>query len=128
MVGFTKAKTSYEKQSEEDDKLKAVDLMMTARIGDVLQRHYAGHAWMVEVSHKQGIAFVSIPIFMGRYKYVLKLADLKSDPTLKSVVQAGGEILERYKLPRQGFSLEHFLTALDDIPHYLRGHHGKVPT
>lgn len=83
------------------DHHKAADFEMTKRIGQTLAQHYPKICWGVRVDHAQGIAMVQIPELMGATgQYVLKLADLASDPGLKAVVRAGGEILERFRLPR----------------------------
>lgn len=96
----------------ENDQHVAADLALTKRIADVLERHYPSHPWMVEVSHAKGCAFVSLPIIMKRnQKYVLHINALKSDPGLRSVMRAAGEILERHNVPRQTFSLTPFLDA-----------------
>lgn len=92
----------------------AMDLALTKRIADVLEHHYPGHPWMVQVSHAQGIAYIKIPILMGRNSaYILHLDRMASDPTLKCVMRAGGELLEKYKVPRQPFLIDHFLVARD---------------
>lgn len=104
--------------NEEDPFLQA-DLALTKLIADKLQRHYPGHPWLVEVTHKQGIATITIPLFAGSSgtsKYVLHISKLKSDPGLRAVVRAGGEILERLAIPRNAFSESHFMDALNSNP------------
>ncbi len=130
MVGYVTPKIQYERpglgEVDEADPFKAADLFLTGQVADVLQRHYPGHAWLIEVSHAQGVVMLSIPLFMGRNKFVLHMTNLKSDPGLRRVVRAGGEILERYRIPRQRFGLDHFLTALDAVPIHKRAHHGVL--
>lgn len=119
MVGFTKHRNTYERpglgETDEADPHMAADLLMTGRVADVLQRHYPGHPWMIEVSHKQGVVMISIPLFMKRKKWVIHIQTLKTDPMLRTVMRAGGAILERYNVPRNGFGLDHFLGALQDV-------------
>lgn len=103
----------------EDDPHLQADLALTKTIADKLQRHYPGHPWLVEVTHAQGIATITIPLFTGRSgttKYVLHISKLKTDPGLRSVVRAGGEILERLAIPRNQFSAAHFMDALNSNP------------
>lgn len=96
----------------EDDPYVQADLALTTRIAAVLERHYPSHPWMVEVSHAKGCAFLSLPIVMKRnVKYVLHISALKSDPGLKAVMRAAGEILERHNIPRAGFDLTAFMEA-----------------
>ena len=112
---------------EQDPYLQA-DLTVTLRISAVIEHHYPGHPWMVKVSHMKGIIQIGIPMLMGANNwYVIPLGELRSDPALKCVMRGCGEILERYRIPRQAFSRDHFLTALHKIPPALRGTHGHVP-
>lgn len=111
----------------EDPHVQA-DVALTNRIATVIEQHYAGHPWMIEVSHAQRCAFISIPLFMGQTKWVLHIDKLASDPGLRAVVRAAGEILERYRIPRQRFSPDHFLAALHGIPANRRGRAGLIPT
>jgi hypothetical protein len=97
---------------EEKDPHEAADMALTKRVATVLETHYAGYPWRVEVSHTQGVVMLSMPIFMGHWKHVLKIQNLKSDPMLIAVRNAAGEILERFKIPRAGFSADHFKDAM----------------
>lgn len=113
-TGFSRQKFGYDGTSTEGghDPHVGADLALTKRIADVLERHYPQHPWMVEVSHAQGVAYISLPIIMRRnQRFVLHVDRLKSDPSLRAVVRAGGEILERHNVPRSGFRLDHFLNA-----------------
>ena len=128
--GFTQADFSYEQPGEgfEHDPHKVADLALTKTMAEVLERHYPGYPWMIEVDSSQGIAKISIPLFMGaQNKYVLHLSHLKSDPGFRCVVRAAGEILERYKIPRRGFSVDAYEAAMNNIPKALLGTKGFVP-
>lgn len=112
--GFTKQRFQYDSTGTVDgqDPHHARDLALTKRIAQVLERHYPSHPWMVEVNHAQGVAFISLPIIMRKgQKYVLHTDNLASDPNLRAVVRAAGEILERHNVPRSSFRLDHFLHA-----------------
>lgn len=94
------------------DEHTAADLALTMRIAETLERHYPAHPWMVQVSHASGCAFIALPLVMKRNeKYVLHIDKLYLDPSLRAVVRAGGELLERLNIPRAGFAIDHFLTA-----------------
>lgn len=112
-AGFTRQTFQYERTGDEPtDPHAGYDLALTKRIAETLERHYPSHPWMVEVSHAQGVAYISLPIVMKRNrKFVLHTDRLKADPGLRAVVRAGGEILERHNVPRSGFRLDHFLRA-----------------
>lgn len=113
-AGFTRRRAIYDQTGVDGGKDPHVghDLALTKMIAETLERHYPSHPWMVEVSHAQGVAYISLPIIMKRnQRFVLHVDRLKSDPGLRSVVRAGGEILERHSVPRSGFRLDHFLHA-----------------
>lgn len=115
-------------EGNEHDPHAQADVTLTYRIAGVLERHYPGHPWLVEADTRQGVAMISIPLFMGQHKYVLHVAALATDPTLRSVARAGGEILERYRIPRQRFSPADFISARDALPLHRLGRRGHVPT
>ena len=50
-------------------------------------------------------------------QFVLHISRLKVDPGLKAVVRAGGELLEKYNVPRHGFAIDHFLHAREKGPY-----------
>lgn len=101
-----------------DDPFVQADLALTVKISEVLERHYPAHPWMVTVSHAQGYAAIKLPILMKRNQHhILHITTLKSDPGLKCVIRAAGEILERLNIPRAGFAIDHFLHARSKTPY-----------
>ena len=96
------------------DPHKAVDMRMAKACWEVLHSHYPGHMWVVAANHHQGVVLVQLPCFTD-WSWCLKINDLKNEPTLKSVMRAGGDFLERYNIPRSGFDLAHFITAMRGI-------------
>lgn len=86
------------------------DLWVARRTTELLERAYPGHPWLVEADSGKGVVTLSLPILMGgNWVYLIKWADL----TPARVVAAGGEVLERYRLPRGRFDLSRFLEARD---------------
>jgi hypothetical protein len=120
-----KPKTEYIDPNEGDgngaDPFAEADLRLTQACAATLELHYPGHPWLIEASHQQGVVYISIPIFTGRNKYVIHINVLKVDPGLRHVVRAGGEILERFKIPRQRFSVDNYVNALNAMPLHRRG-------
>jgi len=106
-----------------DDATKRDYEMWVARsVFALLQRHYGGHLWFVDCSVQRGGVAISIPILLGgNWVYFIKLADL----TPGEVVRAGGEILERYRLPRGRFELGSFLAARNN--HSILIHAARKP-
>lgn len=81
----------------------------------ILEQHYPTHFWRVEVDFSQQLGWFYIPILMGpTAKYFLHLNLITSVNDLRNeVVKGGGEILERFGIPRAGldFGLAQFLDA-----------------
>lgn len=83
------------------DPHKAADFAMTKAIGEVLARHYPRIPWGVRVDSAQGVAMIQVAHLMGATgHYVIHLSKLAVDPGFKSVIRAGGEILERFGISR----------------------------
>jgi len=100
------------------------ELWAARRVFELLKRHYPGHLWAVDFSLARGGAAISIPILLGgNWVYFIRLADL----TPAMVVRAGGEILERYRLPRGRFELGSFLEARARHS-IMAGNSRKVPS
>jgi hypothetical protein len=93
-----------------DDPFARMDLANAKWMLGILQRHYPGHLWRCVHDGAQKMAYVSIPILMGinRYWAINLVNDALSEGLL---MRCGGEILERYGIPRSRFSLTPFLEA-----------------
>jgi len=93
------------------------DMQMAMEITNVLQKHYPGYPWAVNVNSGETAGVVNIFnwAISSRYGYVLHLTTVQNDPTLKCVVLAGGEILERGKLLR-GEAQGEFAEQIDGAP------------
>lgn len=120
-------KVSYQREGLGDDvsfdDLAVRDLFVTNRIAEAIESWYPGHFWAVKVSHASGVVLISIPALMGMSnQYVIWLRDLKSDPGLKCVMRACGEILERFKMPRSRLSFDDMQCAMEAIPLHRRPH------
>lgn len=94
--------TAIDIHSEHD----AADLAACKLVNDILIQHYPGHPWMVGVNHKAGTVHIELP-YQDRirtrfpYGFLLHLSSLRSEAEARrKVVWAGGELLERYGLPR----------------------------
>lgn len=81
------------------------DIGIAKQIADVLDRHYPGHMWAVNVDSFGGIATVKNLRLSGNWGFVLKLVDTFSGSELdRRIMLAGGELLERYRLHRGAFN------------------------
>ncbi len=94
------------------------DRELAGRIGEKLNKHYPGHMWAVNVNSVDTARVVNIFDFAisQQYGYVLHLDTVENDPTLKCVIKAGGEILERANFARgqaKGEFAQHIDGAFD---------------
>lgn len=96
------------------------EMRIAKRIGDVLYAAYPGHLWAVKVhlDQKTAGAQISLPVLMGAATcYAMPLTALLSSPNdLERVVrEAGGHILERFRIPRSGIDVAAFLHAREHL-------------
>jgi hypothetical protein len=99
----------------------ARDMVAAKRIGEVLEKHYPGHYMRVEVDSEGGIARVIHPLLPPSWCYVIHLADLKSDPGMRTVMRAGGELLERFNIPRTRYNRDRYREASTKHAKLARG-------
>lgn len=93
----------WSQETGEQDPFIPFDMAASKNIAAVLFKHYPHHLWAVRADCRQGVAMITIPCLMGpTLNYILKLTDLANDPAMRAVMRAGGEILERYNIPRSG--------------------------
>ena len=97
----------------------AVDLYdreLAGKIANKLNEHYPGHMWAVNVNSQETAQVCNIFDFAisSRYGYVLHLSTVENDPSLKCVIKAGGEILERAKMAR-GMAKGEYAQKIDDV-------------
>lgn len=89
-----------------------VDIELAKRMSEILQRHYPGHSWGVNVDSRNKVATIKNFRLSGNWGFLLHL-----NPTYSAseydvrVMRAAGELLERYRLSRGKFR-QHELDAL----------------
>lgn len=105
----------------QDDSMQATlaEYDIARRMAEVLHTHYPLHLWGVSADIHAGIAKVFNMRLSGQWGFIIKLATLNHDPDLKSVIRAGGELLERYRLRRGRFDD----AAYNDLPTDFAGNH-----
>lgn len=96
------------------------DMSMAKDIAEALTAHYNGHLWAVTV--RGGVAVIKALNISSLWGYVLKMDDIQHDAGArhKSVMRAGGEILERAKLKRGMYSEGSTVNSVDGIKDYKR--------
>lgn len=103
-----------------DDPYAATKMATAKWTGELLQRHYPGHAWHVEVVIQKGGGIIKIRLnglMPADHWYVCQMADVICDPGGKrTVLKGAGELLERYRIPRGRFNLDDWRQALNAMP------------
>lgn len=131
-AGGTMRMESYGERSSRDGDTTQIDYELTVAkaIGRILQAHYPGHPWFVEVMADQGVAKITIPPLLGmNWGYILHLDKIGASP--RPVIEAGGHILERFNIPRSTIDLAAYITAEEKNPlmgFYRAGHGHRIPT
>lgn len=93
-----------------EDPHKDYDMWVARRAMALLKAAYPGHFWCVVSDAKHHILKISIPVLMGVcHWYVINLRTHEMVP--RTVILAGGEILERYGLTRGALQEAAFLDA-----------------
>lgn len=81
-----------------NDPHAAWDDMVARAFGRILHSEYRGHAWNVWVSRRHGIAKIWLGTLMSpKWPFVLHL---RKDLQPRDVIRAGGQLLERFNIPR----------------------------
>ena len=76
--------------------INAADQLVCKNVSEVLENHFPGWEWLVGVEH----GLVRIHSFKLSTLFGFRMRVDKIDNDYKCIVLAGGEILERYGMPR----------------------------
>jgi len=80
--------------------------ILTKDIGAILVKHYPGWDWVVQVNEIGQMIEIFNYHCHTKYAYRIRMVDIMNDPLRRLAVVGGGEILERFGLPRGGFGAE----------------------
>lgn len=104
----------------------AMLINLVKEAGDRLEYHYGGWGWIIIPDEHGGIVDICADRISSRLVYTLHIPTLENDPTLKCVVRAGGEYLERFGFRRIRYSYEEwkrreqhlgqFIPDVSDLP------------
>lgn len=117
----------------DDARVTEIENRKAVAIAEELLRWYPGHPWHVRCKLWANVdrtipggVLISLPAIMPPNKgYNIPLAHLTTAAEFTARIRnAGGEILERYKLPRSGCSFDHLLAAR---PKRTLSYKDKVP-
>lgn len=99
------------------EELHRREMNVARNVMNVLQRQYPGHPWLVTVDAKgkYKAVLIKLPAVMRpRDHYVLPIPTLLNGTIGEfraMVMRGGGEILERFAIPRSGFTEDPFFAA-----------------
>jgi len=106
---------------EKDPLHGTVDVRLVAEALHKLVTHYPGYTWRVAVDDRPTVGMLDVynedvndVLGNQQYGYRIHLSTAYSDPNLKCVIMAGGEILERALLPR-GWSKGDIPKSIDGV-------------
>jgi hypothetical protein len=89
------------------DAARPADIKVAGQIAAELQRQYPGWHWGIDVNVRQGLIDIKLMDCNARVGYTIKVLGLFSWDTLRdSVMRAGGELLERFNMPRRRMDLD----------------------
>lgn len=104
---------------QDDQRFYQADQALSDSVYATLTSNYPGHFWRVEASHKQGVVLIRL-MGLSDMPSVVKVEDLKVlSRAEEEVMRAGGELLERFRMPRSGFTEAEFNSAVRKFKPYL---------
>lgn len=77
-----------------------IDLDVAKRCADDLNKKYPGYMWAVNVNNETGMVIVRNFTLSGDWGFNLHMENVINDPANVKVLNAAGEILERYRVSR----------------------------
>ncbi len=91
--------------------MTATQVTLAKNVAERLHKHYPGHQWAVEV--KDSTINVFNLALSGRWGFVMHIS--KIDGKFNSVVKAGGELLERYRVTRGAVKIDEIASLKRDF-------------
>lgn len=92
----------------------ACDEILAKNASELLNKHYPGYLWAVNVNSEEKGGVMIIKNFSISYRYGYTLHIAKLDAKLRKVIKAGGEILERASMAR-GLNQGNFPKFIDGV-------------
>lgn len=78
----------------------SLDYDLARRGAEALMRHYPQYLWATHCDNRTGMYDIKCLSLSGNWGYRLKIADVQHESSMRCVIMAGGEILERYRMRR----------------------------
>jgi hypothetical protein len=92
------------------------DFVMAKNMADTLHKHYPKHIWAVTCEGDRGIATIRNLSLSGDWGFILHLdAQYSASHWDRKVINAGGEILERFRVARTVANFDQLAALPTDI-------------
>jgi hypothetical protein len=103
-----KTENTVRRRSSRDNWLDAEDQRIAMNIWTCLMHFYPNHFWGVTCDVRNGVAVVRLDALMKENQgWIIHLSDFDTPHAFTAIVRrAGGEILERLRLPRSNADLD----------------------
>ena len=100
------------------DWYRAADAAWTKKVQRFLVENYGEHHFCADIDSRQGVIKLYIPELMGAINgFILHMYRMKNESDFDRELHRGcGQTLERFNIPRAGFSRADFFTALTKRP------------
>lgn len=83
-------------------------VLLVKQAADTLERAYPGWLWAIQPDEHGGVVNIFSMRLSGEWGYTLFTSRLQDDPTMASVRNAGGELLERFGFARGPYNSDHY--------------------
>ena len=119
--------TAQEVVSNPNDLVAHASLVVLVKqVADTLELHYPLWNWVISPDEIGGVVNISCLRISTRVVYTLHTSKLQNDWSMRSVIRAGGEYLERFGFRRGGYThaewkrrelvLGQFIPDVSDLP------------
>lgn len=106
--------------------IEALDFNTAKNMAETLHKAYPGHLWAVTCEGAKGIATIRNLSLSGEWGFILHLKDVYSASSWdKTLIAAGGEILERFRLARGVANQEQIAMVPNDFSGRSIGDYAK---
>lgn len=95
--------------------LSSTLVVLVKEIANTLEKRYPGWWWTINPDPVAGVIYIYCLRLSGHYGYTMKIAEIEKDDGLKDVIEAGGQILERYGIRRGKYKRELLQGKLTDL-------------
>lgn len=82
------------------------DEQTAMRVGAHITSHYPNVLFRVAVDSPNGIIRLFHPLLPAKWGYTVHLREFNSDPSMRCITRACGELLERFNIPRGAYRRE----------------------